>query len=294
MSKPIYTYSLLQYRHSQVLGEVLNVGLLVYFPSKCRLVFLCPDKLIRLKFTYPNVPEKTIKVYFKAFEERISKLNVTPELFAGLELDNSFGKFISKEFLPEDSSALQFGEIKKGIQYLENHELICNQLYNLYFSVFEHHISNYNRIDENHLLSKYKNLIKDLGKESYTKENKRLYFDYKITPKEGESFKFDIGWKNGSLNLVKPVSFDVSRNETIQSKAYKFYGQFLDLEDYAAQENIRFDLLIAKPKKKELFKTFDNAIALLNKPKRVELIEQDNLEDYSIKTVKALSLFDNE
>jgi hypothetical protein len=52
-------------------------------------------------------------------------------------------------------------------------------------------------------------------------------------------------------------------------------------------------LLIAKPKKKELFKTFDNAIALLNKPKRVELIEQEGLSDYSIKTVNALSLFDN-
>jgi hypothetical protein len=272
---------------------VLNVGLLAYFPGKCRLAFLCPDKLIRLKFTYPNVPEKTIKLYFKAFEEKIGKLNATPELFAGLELDNAFEKFISKEFLSEDSSALQFGEIKKGVQYIDDYKLICNQLYNLYFSVFEHHISNYNRIDESHLLTKYKNLIKDLGRESYTKENKRLYFDYKISPKEGESFKFDIGWKNDTLNLVKPVSFDVARNETIQSKAYKYYGQFLDLEDFAAQNNIRFDLLIAKPKKKELFKTFDNAIALLNKPKRVELIEQEGLSDYSIKTVNALSLFDN-
>jgi hypothetical protein len=165
-------------------------------------------------------------------------------------------------------------------------------LYNLYFSVFGHHISSYDRVDENQLLSRYKSLIKNLGQKKYTKENDRLYFDYTITPKEGKSFKFDIGWKNGSLNLVKPVSFDVARPETIQNKAYKFYGQFLDLQDYALQENIRFDLLIAKPKKRELFKTFDNAIALLNKPQRVALIEQEEIEAYSQKTIQAINLFE--
>ena len=293
MSANIYKYSLLQYRHSQFLGEVLNVGVLIFYPSANKLVFLKPEKLIRLKFAYPNVQEKTIKTYFKAFDDRISKLNVEPELFSGLETDASFKKFIFKEFLPEDSSSLQFGDIKKSIQFTDNFETIENQLYNLYFSVFEHNIGIYDRIDEVSILTRYKKLIKDIGSEIYNKKNTRLYFDYEIKPKEGESFKFDIGWKNDTLNLVKPISFDVVRNETIQSKAYKFYGQFLDLQEYATEKNLRFDLLIAKPKKKELFKTFDNAINLLSKPRRVKLVEQDELQAYSEKTIKAISLFDN-
>jgi hypothetical protein len=293
MTNNIYKYSLLQYRHSQFLGEVLNIGVLVYYPSIPKLVFLKPEKLIRLKFAYPNVQEKTIKTYFKAFDERVDALNTKPELFSSIDSDASFAKLIHQEFLPEDSSSLQFGEIKKAIQFIDNLELIENQLYNLYFSVFEHNISNYHRIDEYHLLTKYKNLIKEIGKDIYNKENKRLYFDYEIKPQDGKSFKFDIGWKNGSLNLVKPVSFDVARSETIQNKAYKFYGQFLDLESYAGHNNLRFDLLIAKPKRKELFKTFDNAIKLLNKPKHVELVESDDLVNYTKKTITAISLFDN-
>jgi hypothetical protein len=293
MTNNIYKYCLLQYRHSQFLGEVLNVGVLVYYPSVPRLVFLKPEKLIRLKFTYPNVQEKTIKTYFKAFDERVESLNTKPELFSEIDSDGSFIELIRKEFLPLDASSLQFADIKKSIQFTSKLEVIENQLYNLYFSVFEHNISNYNRIDESHLLSKYKNLIKELDREAYSKENKKLHFDYEIKPKEGESFKFDIGWENGSLNLVKPVSFDVVRNETIQNKAYKFYGQFLDLQGFAGENNLRFDLLIAKPKKKELFKTFDNAIRLLSKPKHVKLVESDDLLSYTKKTINAISLFDD-
>ncbi len=290
MSKPTYIYSLLQYTHSQVLGEVLNVGLLIYFPADAHLAFLYPEKLNRLKLTYPDVPEKTIRAFFRAFEEKISYLNNAQGLLKGLSDTESFEKFLQHEFLSDDASALQFGAIKRGVQFVDNYQLVCNQLHHLYFSVFDHQISHYDRVDESQLLYRYKSLIKNSVHKKYTKEYDRLFFDYTITPKEGKSFKFDVGWKNGSLNLVKPVSFDVARPETIQNKAYKFYGQFLDLQDYALQENIRFDLLIAKPINRDLFKTFDNAIALLNKPQRVALIDQAEIEAYSHKTIQAIGL----
>ncbi len=298
MNNRLYTYSLLKYRHSQFLGEVLNIGVLVYFPSIKRLVFLKPEKLIRLKFAYPNVQEKTIKSYFKAFEERIARLNLEPELFSELEVGESFEKFIYREFLPEDSSALQFSEPQKALLYNEDYEVICNQIYNLYFSVFEHTLNSYNRIDEAQLLTKYKSLIKGIESEIFRKENNklvnnRLFIDYKIEATGGETFKFDIGWQNGSLNLVKPVSFDVQRSETIQNKGLKFFGQFVLLEDYAKAKNIKFDLLIAKPKRKDLFKTYESTLKLISTPKNVELIEEEDLERYSQKTVAALNLFEN-
>ena len=75
MNKGTFTYALLQYHHSQVLGEVLNIGLVVYFPDHNKLDFIYPNKLIRLKFAYPDVPEKTIKSYFKYFQSRVDELN---------------------------------------------------------------------------------------------------------------------------------------------------------------------------------------------------------------------------
>ncbi|MBK1442759.1 hypothetical protein JHJ32_22390 [Parapedobacter sp. ISTM3] len=70
-----YQHGLLQYRHSQILGKVMNVGLIVYFPSHKQLTFLHPENLNRLQYAYHIVPEKTIPGYFGAFSERAEEFN---------------------------------------------------------------------------------------------------------------------------------------------------------------------------------------------------------------------------
>ncbi|MBK1442790.1 hypothetical protein JHJ32_22550 [Parapedobacter sp. ISTM3] len=67
-----YQHGLLQYRHSQMLGEVMNIGLIAYFPTHRHLAFLYPEKLIRLRFAYTIIPEKTIKGYFRYFNKRVA------------------------------------------------------------------------------------------------------------------------------------------------------------------------------------------------------------------------------
>ncbi|MXV14339.1 DUF3037 domain-containing protein [Hufsiella ginkgonis] len=291
MKKGTYTYGLLQYRHSQVLGEVLNIGLLVYFPDLKVLRFIFPDKILRLRFAYPNVPEKTIKAYFKYFETRVSKLNAQPEVFADDALSESLERFIDKEFLPSDSSALQFGNYRKGLLYTPDIEVICDQLYNLYFSVFQLHETTARRIDESVLLGNYKKLLKQFSNDELgVLGNKNsFHLDYEIAPPEKSKLRFDIAWNSSSnLHLVKPISFDLQKSESIDRKAYQYYGRFIDLQDYAGKSDYIFDVILAKPKHKPLFKAYDNAIRLLQQPKFVQLIEPDKLEDYTHQTVEAL------
>ncbi len=292
MNNGNYTYCLLQYHHSQLLGEVLNIGLFVYFPVTKQLEFIYPEKLIRLRFAYPNAPEKTIKSYFKYFQKRVSELNLNPELFSDYDLSKSLQTFLEKEFMPSDSSALQFGNFRTSVLYTSNLEHIKNQLYNLYFSVFQTQENAAKRVDEIVLLNKYKRLLKDYSKHSLVEnENTRLYFDYSIEPNEASKIKFDVAWKDEKdLHLVKPVSFDLLRSETIMRKAYQYFGQFLDLDAFAVKNNFQFDVILAKPKIRPLFKAYDNAIRLLDKPERVSLIEQDDLVEYSKKTAAQVSL----
>lgn len=40
-------------------------------------------------------------------------------------------------------------------------------------------------------------------------------------------------------------------------------GQFIVLNDYAEQHNARFDVLVARPKDRKLYKPYDQAIQLL-------------------------------
>lgn len=140
MKNPTYLYSLLQYRHSQLLGEVLNIGMMVYFIDNNRLVFIKPDNLARLRYAYSNVSEDTIKMYFRAFDERIERLNTSGQTLFPFDIDGAFRQFIATEFLPEDASALQFAEIKKAVQFVDNQDAVCRQLYATYFSVFDNNL----------------------------------------------------------------------------------------------------------------------------------------------------------
>jgi hypothetical protein len=288
MNKGTYTYCLLQYHHSQYLGEVLNIGLLVYFPHQKKLVFLYPEKLIRLRFTYPNVPGKTIKAYFKYFEQRAEELSANPEIFADYDLSKSLQQFVNIEFLAPDSSALQFGNFRISVLYTPDIEHIKNQLYNLYFSVFGIQDNVNQRVDEAILLNKYKKFLKVYAKGDLAAiENNRFHFDYTINPNATSAITFDVAWKDaGSLHLVKPISFDLVRPETINRKAYQYYGQFTDLQEYAESNNYLFDVILAKPKAKALFSAYDNAIRLLQKPSKVTLVELNELDSYSKATAE--------
>jgi hypothetical protein len=288
MNKGTFTYCLLQYHHSQLLGEVLNIGLVVYFPHVKKLEILYPEKLLRLKFAYPDVPEKTIKAYYKYFEQRVAELNNKPDIFADYELHKSLKNFVDKELLPSDSSALQFGNYRSSVFYTPDTKHLTNQLYNLYFSVFHIHDSDVNRIDESILLKKYKKLLLEFSQQhDVIKPTNKFHYDYAIAPNNTSKVTFDIAWKDrDSLHLVKPMSFDLKREDSISKKAYQYYGQFLDLEEVAENNNYLFDVILAKPKTKALFATYDNAIRLLQKPKRVKLIELTELNSYSKATAE--------
>lgn len=291
-----YIYSVLQYRHSQTLGEVLNIGVLVYVPSIKRLYFIYPEKLIRLRFTYPNLSEKTIKAYLKSFAEKIHSLNERSELFIDYGLDKSLNFFAETELIPQDASTLQFTDSRKGLEFANNVDTLIRDLYNSYLLAFAESIGHTNQLNEDALLSKYKGLLKEFDKghkSEIVKTSNRIYYDYTIDVDEQKHFKFDIAWQNGSLNLVKPISFDVIKADTIINKAYRYFGQFTDLEKYATTHNYRFDLLIAKPQDKHLYKAYDTALELLYKPDRVNIVLDKDLPDYTKKTYEAIYSDDN-
>lgn len=292
MNKGNFTYALLQYHHSQILGEVLNIGLVAFFPAEQKLVFIYPEKLLRLRFAYPNLPERTIKSYFKYFEERVSDLNQHHNIFSSNHLEYSLERLLNEEFIAPDSSSLQFGNFKTAVLYTNDTRKIVDQLYNLYFSVFQVHDTNTGRVDESLLLKKYTTYLKKLlPNDTALKDTKGVFLDYPVSTNDHIALKFDIAWKaSNKLHLVKPVSFDLLKADSIQRKAYQYFGQFEDLQDIAKTNNYQFDVILAKPKKKGLSKAYDNAIRLLEKPKRVSLIEQDGLDQYAKDTVSTGNL----
>ena len=284
MNSVLY-YSLLQYRYSQSLGEVLNVGVLLLFPKQRQANFLHPERLGRIRKLYPKFAEKIIRSYFKGIEARTNQLTKQSEIFADYE--GNPRQLIDNEILIRDSSALQFGELKTSVLYTEDLSAIGEQFYKLYLSFYEETEHNV-RHDESYLLKEYQKRLQQRLKGLLSREA----FDRPFTVKpEGTNFSypFAFAWQNGSFNLVKPVSFDLKLEQSITDKATLNVGQFTVLRPYAEQQNARFDVLVARPKDRQLYKPYDHAIQLLADQPFVKIVEEDQLDSYSEKTAEALS-----
>lgn len=280
-----YTYSLLKYKHSALLGESMNIGVFVYFDSDDSFHFIFNNRLTRLKSIYQNFPEKTIKNYLREINSRVTVVNKKIDKLLLLEIENSFDSFLSNYFLPIDGSALQFDGAIKNFQYSKTNKEIITHLNSIY--LFE---PSEIKIDKEYELAKdfYRKVRKHVN-EAGQSNRPNFYKDYKVQNKTGVEFNFKFAWKNGSLNLVKPLNFDLSEPRYIANKAHLTYGLLIDLHDVAINNNLKYDLLLGIPTKKELFKEYDHSKKLLSQLDRIQLIEEDAIDVYAQELIETIS-----
>lgn len=280
-----YIYSLLKYKHSPLLGESLNLGLLVYFTNENRLHFLYSKNLSRVKSVYSNIPEKIIRNYLREIGNKIELLNnKIDELFIN-EIENRFELFVNDYILPRDESSLQFDDKVVGFQYSNSNNKIVKYLRDLFL-----HVDPIHKVDKEYEIGiRFYRAVKQYVKEVGKSDSPNFYKDYKVKNTTGVEFNFKYAWQNGSLNLVKPLNFDLSESRHIASKAHQNYGLFVDLKNVADERNLRYDLIIGEPTKKGLVKEFDHALNLLGNLEKVHLISENGLEKYTQKLIRSIS-----
>lgn len=281
----VFYYSILQYRYAQSLGEVLNVGVLLLFPEQRQAVFIHPERLGRIKKLYPKFADKTIRSYFKGIAARTSQLSKQPEIFANYEQHPR--QLIDHEILIRDSSALQFSDVKTAVLYTNDLAAISDQFYRLYLSFYEQPEEYRIPHDESYLVKEFQKRLR----QRLNGVSLREAFEHPLTIKpEGTNFsyKFPFAWQNGTYNLVKPVSFDLKSEDSIHEKATFNFGQFSFLQPYANEHNARFDLLVARPKDKNLYSAYDDALQQIERVPKVKIVEENELDSYSEKTAEAL------
>ncbi len=280
MSKT-FTYSVLKYVHSQFLGEELNLGIILFFPDKGSLIFRYPKNIDRLKKAYKSFTEPAIKPYLQSFEKRAKKLSEE-------KISGKLEDILQKHFLARDASTLQFDEVQSVVQYVDDIQAISDHYFNLYFPE-ENPELNYQMVDVEHfkpvsdrqITAEYKNLL-------FTKdENLRKYIRKGIELRNTRAhFKSDLVWENGTLNAVKGISFDLKDETAILDKSVLLTAQLNYLQREAEKDNIRFDLLISRPKRPDLFATYENALKTLSDiSANKKIVTEDKLSEYASSTL---------
>lgn len=282
MSKT-FTYSVLKYVHSQLLGEELNLGIVLFFSEHNKLEFRYPNDISRLKKAYTNFTEPAIKSYLKSFENKTLELS-------NAKISGELETILQTHFLVRDASTLQFTDVKSVVQYTDDIDAISDHYFKLYFQEEAHYsnpkfsepgffkrILNDKPISDRQITLEYKNLLfaKDEGIRQYIRKGIEL-------KNARTHFKSDLAWENGTLNAVKGLSFDLKEDIAILDKALLITAQLNYLHKEATKENIRFDLLVSPPKHENHFDAYENALKTLSDISvNKKIITEDKLPEYA-------------
>ncbi len=273
------TYYILNYFHSQFLGEKLNVGILFHSKNPSKIIFKHPKNFKRIRELYSDFTESQLKINLNVIEERINILNNKNSLFFDKESSN-----IVSELFRQDATALVFSEGKRAIVD-GNLELAIKDYYNLYFSNY-HEPEKKQKHDEEYLLRNFKNRLAIRNSNAHHLLNKDVQIKSPQT-----TVKFDYKWKNGVENLVKSVGFDLEEESSINHKAILIHGQLNFIADELRNKNYNVDLLISRPetKNKGLLDAYERGIEIIKTAKiSKNLIEEDVVDAYVDKVAKEI------
>lgn len=279
-----FTYSILKYQHSQLLGESLNVGVLFSFDQDAKLYFVAGNPQ-RVKAVYPEFDANIFQSIAKSIKYKVAQ-SAKIELFRN--------KYILKDYintilLPEDSSALQFSEIYAAVNSLGSNQRAVDEFARLLLPSVETKKEEVKH-NEGFILKKFTDSI---IKRNITIDH-RMRRDYPIKIK-GVHLNFDLSWKNGIVHLVKPISFDLKEEREILQKSVTFFGYLDLLKDHAKKHDLKFDLLVAGPQDNKLQSVYDDALYNLSRsPAPKEIVTEEKLEEYSEETAKILHAKDLE
>lgn len=281
MNKKVFQYSLLQYKHSLTLNEAVNVGILFYFPEDLAIHFV-PGALNRVKAIYDETDNAVLTHLLKVIDKKIKDQS---DLFRAENFKPNLKKHIHSTVLNEDSTVLQFADPVIAVNTFKTYQQAIDEYTKLLLPGHNELITREKRHSESYLVKKLTKLLsKDKDVEQRLEKNKVIKTDK-------FELKFELGWQNGSYNLVKSISFDLSDEHAIQSKSAQYFGflTLLNEHDYIETHNYKFDLLVLRPQNRNLFKAFDNALTILEKvdaPK--EIITEDKIKTYSERILSEL------
>jgi hypothetical protein len=270
MTNSLY-YSVLRYRPSYLLEEQINIGLLFVIPETEEVIFAFPNKLARITQFYAEADLPILRKYLYALKSKSKKVIGSVELF-----DN---------FIPKDASSLYFSEPTSGT-YI-NKEATIDYYKQLYFKSYEE--VDLGRKDDAYLKKVFEAKLDTIS--SYKKQ----LFKKNVNVKNAvATTKFEFAWQNGQTNFVKIIGLDLSNTSNIQKKAFRWYGELSTLNETFVNSNI--DILVSRPSKKELFKSYDDALKLLDNMKVSHRIKEEEDFDayvhYATETVTALPKLD--
>lgn len=277
-------YSILQYRHSLALGEILNVGILFYFPEEYHLELAVGDST-RINKIYPNFNKALFNTYINTIKDNIKDAF---DLFSGSPQIDDFFSFIHKSIFAEDAAGLVFSKPSIARNIFPSKEIAVEEYSQLFLPGVDIVKPKIEKRNEIYIIREFSKYI--LDKVNGNNEFFKNHFQNDVFIKTNHfEHKFNYSWNSShTINYIKPISFDLSSEVDINSKAAQHVGYLTDLQNHGV-ESLSFNFLIAPPYNSDLNKSYLNALDFINSVKiPKQLIFEDGIDSFTQKIISEL------
>ncbi|MBO6772889.1 MULTISPECIES: DUF3037 domain-containing protein [unclassified Thalassospira] len=245
-----YTYTLLRYTPDIVSGEAVNVGVVVHCPGERFFSAKFRQSVGRVSKIFPDMDQAAFRKYLKVLDRCFSQRKA--ELADGFPYESEQTAVqLAKKVLPADASAFQWAEDRGGLTRSSSGEL--EKLFYRFVGKFDDQNAS-SKTTEKDLLQKF-----NLDLEARQILN---FFQPKTILAPYAELSVKKAFKNGIWHCFEPVSFDLSDEGHISSKAYRWLGQLSAVRE--ADERFKVYFLVAKPSDPSLNSAFNDAMHLLS------------------------------
>lgn len=260
----------------------VNVGVLVVFPQNGEVFFLLPDRVAlkrRLLHLYSDAAHHTVWGYLKSFEKQAEHISEKLESYLG-----NFRNLVSEQFLTANGSSLQFSELEVAPLWKSHEEslaLLQHRFLSGYGSVHQEQEVVYN---DAYITRQVKQLITEAFDNVQGKDVQLHLREEKIEVKEGAAkIVANQQWKNGTFNLIHPLSLDLKTSDTINAKCLSLSKSAELLSHRAAAQNLSFHFVISAPQDESLTEAYEESVAVLEavESKSIKVVRPKQWEQYA-------------
>lgn len=205
-----FTYSILQYRHSITLREILNVGILFYFPDERKFEFVSGDGT-RAKSIYPDFDNSLFHSYLKVI---LQKVKNHVDLFTGNPVESDFSKYIHSNILAEDAAGLVFSNSSTVENVFGSNEKAIAEFTKLLLPGISLEKQTVVRHNEQYIIRRFHHYV---FQSDHSLEEK--FLKNQIIKTRHSTIKFDLCYKTKTgSSFIKPVNLDFMRKAPFKPK----------------------------------------------------------------------------
>jgi hypothetical protein len=262
-----YSYTLLRYVHDVLTGEFVNVGVVLFVPSKGLIRYKTRGTIGRLKGAFPDIDRKAFLSSMMAARKGL-QLVAKSEKEAGLLRSDGDAAAIARRAVPPDDSSLQWSPSGTGLTH--NPDETLDRLFDRYVSRYDTH-NRVRRSDED---------VWRPVRQKLEERNLAQHLQEKSISGGLDDIVFKHAWRNGQWHVYEPLSFDLADADGIKAKARELLGHLSAVVAGGKAEPFKPHFIVGAPTNPTLQGAYRSAIAILEQaPNHPEVFEEGQLEE---------------